>query len=82
MAWIERVDEDAADDELRRLLDESRDPASGRVDHILAVHSLNPAGLAAHLALYRAAMRSTPGLHKREREMIAVVVSGLNGCHY
>jgi alkylhydroperoxidase family enzyme len=82
MAWIETVDENDAGDELRRLLDEARDPVTGRVDHILAIHSLNPDGLAAHLALYRAAMRGSPGLPRVDREMIATLVSRLNGCHY
>ena len=33
-------------------------------------------------ALYTSAMTGTPGLPKLEREMIALVVSRLNGCHY
>ena len=59
-----------------------RDPKSGKVDHILKVHSLHPAGLEAHFAVYRAAMGSTRGFSKAEREMVALVVSKLNGCHY
>ena len=58
------------------------DPVSGRVDNVLAVHSLHPAGLAAHFELYRAVMRGTRSLPKAEREMIAIVVSKENGCHY
>lgn len=82
MAWIGTVDEDDAGEELRQLYDQARDPGSGRVDHILTIHSLCPRGLAAHLALYRSAMRGSRGLPKVDREMIATVVSGLNGCHY
>ena len=41
-----------------------------------------PDGLRGHLALYGAVMRSTPSFPKVEREMIALVVSQLNGCHY
>jgi len=82
MAWIETLDEDGASEELERLFDESRDPVTGQVDHILAVHSLNPEGMRAHLTLYRATMHGTPGLPKVDREMIATLVSGLNGCHY
>jgi alkylhydroperoxidase family enzyme len=69
-------------DELAALYRRARDPESGRVDHILAVHSLHPAGLAAHLDLYRAVMRGTRGLPAVDRELIALVVSRLNGCHY
>ncbi len=49
---------------------------------LLRAHSLHPAGLAAHWALYRAVMRGTKSLPKADREMIALVVSARNGCHY
>ena len=80
-AWIETVPAAEADEELTALYAEVRDP-DGQLDHILQVHSLHPAGLRAHFELYRAVMRGTPGLRGAEREMIAVVVSGLNECHY
>ena len=48
----------------------------------MAIHSLNPAGLAAHNALYISAMTGTKTLRKVEREMIAYVVSLENRCHY
>jgi len=54
----------------------------GRVDNIMAIHSLNPAGLAAHNALYISAMTGTKTLRKVERELIAFVVSLENHCHY
>ncbi len=79
MAWIR---DDSDDPESAELLRRHADPATGRADHILQVHALHPAGLRAHLAVYQAAMASTRGLRKLEREMIAVVVSRLNGCHY
>ena len=56
--------------------------ATGALDEIMRVHSLHPAGLDAHLRLYGAVMRGTPSLRKVERELLALVVSGLNGCHY
>jgi alkylhydroperoxidase family enzyme len=82
MAWIRIIDEDAAKRPLRELYDQMIDPDTGRVDEILTIHSLHPAGLASHFSLYRAVMSSTPSLRKAEREMIAVVVSRLNNCHY
>jgi len=81
-AWIDTVPADEADAELSTLYDRVRDPASGQLDHILQVHSLHPRGMAAHFELYDAVMRPTPGLRGAEREMIAVVVSTLNDCHY
>lgn len=58
------------------------DPAHGRIDNIMAIHSLNPGGLAAHNALYTSAMTGTATLRKVERELIAYVVSAENSCHY
>jgi len=81
-AWIESIDEADAKDQLASLYAQCLDPESGKVDHVLRVHSLHPAGLAAHLAVYRAAMRGTASLPKADREMVAVVVSKANGCHY
>lgn len=59
-----------------------RDPRTGQLDHILQIHSLHPAGLAAHFQLYRTAMRASRSLRKVERELIAFVVSQANDCHY
>lgn len=82
MTWIKTIDEPDATGEVGELYAAMVDPESGRVDNILKIHSLHPAGLRAHFDLYRAVMRSTPGLMKVDREMIALVVSKLNGCHY
>ena len=82
MSWIETVDEGEAEGRLGELYAAMLDPATGRVDNVLKIHSLHPEGLEAHWKLYRAAMRGTKGLRGVEREMIAVVVSRLNGCHY
>ena len=76
------VPEDAAEGELAALYAELVEPATGVVDNVLKVHSLHVAGLKAHLGVYRAAMAGTKSLRKVERELIAVVVSKLNGCHY
>jgi len=82
VAWIRTISEGEANEPLRQLYAEMADPETGRLDNVLAVHGLNPEGLKAHWALYRAAMSGTRGLRKLEREMIACVVSALNGCHY
>jgi alkylhydroperoxidase family enzyme len=82
MAWIEVTDEPEARGELLELYRAMVDPESSRVDNILKIHSLHPKGLRAHFDLYRAVMTSTATLLKVEREIIALVVSGLNGCHY
>ena len=81
-AWIETIAEADADDELGELYERVRDPVSERLDHIMMAHSLHPAGMRAHFDLSTAVMRATAGLRGAEREMIALVVSQLNACHY
>jgi alkylhydroperoxidase family enzyme len=79
MAWIDIApaeDWDAGSTEL------VGDPSSERVDAVMAIHSLNPRGLAAHHALYTSAMSGTATLRKVDRELVAFVVSQLNDCHY
>jgi len=87
MAWIKTFDDHELADadptgQLAALYDQGRNKPTGRVDNILKIHGLHPAGLEAHLALYRAVMRGTPGLPTVDREMIALAVSKVNGCLY
>ncbi len=82
MAWIETVPDDQWTGELGAHYQQAVDPVHKRVDRIIGVHSLNPAGLAAHLAVYGSAMAGTSTLRKVERELIALVVSLENHCHY
>ncbi len=83
-AWIDIVpDEQWADEPaLAEQYDAVVDTGYGKVDNIMAIHSLNPTALAAHNALYTSAMTGTATLRKVEREMIALVVSLENHCHY
>jgi len=60
----------------------STSPGSDRVDNILSCHSLNPAVLRAHIALYRAIMFGDSPLSRVEREAVAACVSAANDCHY
>ena len=82
IAWIKSVDLEDAEGHLARLYAKVVDPQSGELDAIMQVHSLHPAGLEAHFGLYRAVMRETSGLTSCDREMIALVVSVINECHY
>ena len=82
MAWIETVSLDDAEGELAELYGQALDPKTGQLDNIMSIHALHPAGLRAHLAVYGAVMRGTRSLRKVERELIALVVSAHNGCHY
>lgn len=79
MTWIEIIPAEDWDVELR---DRVGDPATGEIDAIMAVHSLNPRGLAGHHALYSSAMSGTASFRKVDRELVALVVSQANDCHY
>ena len=81
MAWIKTIDETKAEGELKNQYDDLVEPWGG-VDNILKIHSLNPKSLAAHVQLYKTVMYGKSPLRRPDREMIAVVVSTVNQCHY
>ena len=51
-------------------------------DNIIRIHGINPAVLKAHLDLYKPIMYGRSPLSRFQREVMAVVVSAVNGCHY
>jgi alkylhydroperoxidase family enzyme len=81
MAWIEQINEDRAEGLLQRIYKSAIDRA-GRVFNILRIQSLNPRALQPGMALYTAVMRGESPLTRAQREMMAVVVSRANDCHY
>lgn len=82
IAWIDAVAEDDATGLLGELYAKERDRNTGLVDNILKVHSLHPETLRAHIDLYRTVMYGRSAITRVEREMIGVVVSKINACHY
>ena len=82
VAWIETVAEDAATGALERAYRRAADPGAGHVDHIMKIHSLNPASLLDHQHLYKTLMYGESPLSRAQREMIGVVVSAINRCEY
>ena len=66
MAWIEYLPDASVPDS----------------DNIIRIHGVHPAAARAHYDLYREAMRAPGPLSRAQREMIGVVVSAVNGCHY
>ena len=67
------------------MLEEEYDAAIGRagkVFNIVQAMSLNAGVLRASMQLYREIMFGPSGLSRQERELIAVVVSRENDCHY
>jgi alkylhydroperoxidase family enzyme len=82
VAWIDTIREDEWEGELGVLHGRVADRSSGRVDNIIQIHSLDPSAMEGHQAVYESAMTSTKTLRKVERELIALIVSDINGCHY
>lgn len=82
MAWIETPREDRWEGELAELYGQLVDKEHDRVDNIFQIHALKPQAMDAHNALYTSAMSGTRTLRKVERELIALIVSAINECHY
>lgn len=51
-------------------------------DNILRIHGVHPRTMRQHYDLYVELMRGPSPLTRIQREMIAVVVSAANHCHY
>ena len=81
MAWIRIVEESEAGDALLKVYQQVKG-SRGKISNILAVHSLHPSALQAHMDLYMAIVFGPSGLSRKEREMIAVVVSSADQCPY
>ena len=81
MAFIDTIQPEAATGALRREYDKAVRRA-GKVWNILRIMSPNPGVLSASMALYLQAMHAPSPLSRAQREMLAVVVSKVNECHY
>ena len=81
MAWIKVIKENEATKLLKKIYDRYM-TSRGIVDNILKIHSLNPRSLQTHYDFYKTIVKGPSGLSRAQREMIAVVVSVTNKCHY
>jgi uncharacterized peroxidase-related enzyme len=81
MAHIRLVADREATGRLRRLFDAAIERA-GKVFNIVRTMSPNPPVLEASMGLYEAIMHGPSGLSRKEREMLATVVSRANDCYY
>lgn len=81
MSWINEIEPEEAEGELKALY-QQLEKSRGKVSNILKVHSLRPASMQAHLTLYMDLMFAPGGLSRRQREIVAVVVSRENRCDY
>ena len=81
MPHLRLIDEDEATGELKSEYDAALGRA-GKVFNIVKSMSLNPRVLGASMGLYKAIMFGPSELSRSERELLAVVVSCANDCHY
>lgn len=82
MPYIRQVSDAEAQGAAKRELDAARQRAAGRVWNIVRIMTPNPAALRASMSLYSALMFGESPLTRAQREMLAVVVSRVNDCHY
>jgi len=81
MGWIKAIDEDHAEGMLARVYAATRKRA-GKVFNILKVQSQNPRVLHTGMSFYMSIMHEDSPLTRGQREMLALVVSNANNCHY
>jgi alkylhydroperoxidase family enzyme len=81
MAWIRTIDPSAAQGRLAELY-RAAVRRAGRVYQVVRAMSLSPAVLESSIALYRTVLFAPEGLSRAQREMLAVVTSRANRCHY
>jgi len=81
MAWVQMVAVEDAADKLREVYERVRERAGG-VPNIAKVQSLRPKTTERGFDLYCQIMDDPTGISKRERVLIATVVSKVNGCLY
>ena len=82
MPYIRQVSDAEAQGAAKRELDAARKRAAGRVWNIVRIMTPNPAALRASMSLYSVLMFGESPLTRAQREMLAVVVSRVNDCHY
>jgi alkylhydroperoxidase family enzyme len=81
MPWVPTVPEEQAAGAFADLYRRARERA-GKVPNIAKVQSLRPETAARGFDLYCQLMDAPTGLTRRERVLIATVVSKVNGCLY
>ncbi len=81
-AWIRTIPDEEADEALMDAFALARTP-HGTLDNVMRVHSLRPATMKGHVALYRGVLHGEDGaVPARFLETVASYVSILNGCAY
>jgi alkylhydroperoxidase family enzyme len=81
MAWIKTVSDDEAEGLLAKLY-AAAVARAGRVFGVVRVMSLSPDAVRSSIGLYQTVVLGESPLSRAQRELLATVVSRLNGCKY
>lgn len=81
MARIKVVEPDNAEGRLKEIYEDIIDKR-GKLAEVHKIQSLRPESIVNHMDLYMEIMFTKSDLSRAEREMMAVVVSVSNDCHY
>lgn len=81
MSFIHTISPSDAIGALKREYDAAISRA-GRVWNIVRIMSQNPDTLRASMRMYSVTMHGDCGITRAQRELLAVIVSQTNGCHY
>ncbi len=80
MAWIKVIDEKQADGYVKAVYSEAI-RRLGFVPNIVSIHSLSPQSLRA-FSEFSKLLFSPRSLSRAQKDMIGIVVSAINRCHY
>ena len=81
MAWTHQIEIEEASGLLDRMYQDSI-RRTGRVWNIRKLLSINPKQMRAFGMMYGSVMSADSALSQRVRELLAVVTSRINECHY
>jgi len=81
MPWIQVIEAEEANEALKQAY-ATVGGKRGKVANILKIHSLLPQTMTGHLDFYTQIMFAPDTLSRRQRELIATVVSAANRCDY
>ena len=81
MAWIKIIQEDEATGKVGEFYEELKKSVGG-VPNIVKVNSLHPSLMEAQFNYFRLLVYGHSPLSRARREMVALVVSAKNQCHY
>lgn len=81
MSRIKVIQPEEADSPLKEIYSELV-ARRGRLSEVMKIQSLHPESIRSHVAFYMDIMFDKTALMRAEKELIAVVVSVVNGCRY